>query len=270
MDMDNVIYDIINKKELSIEDIKLNNNNINKQESKRTIRKFLRLMYEESFCVAAQYILVKNKNHLFTLVDIDTKQEFECATNKTLLLYLKLPTTAQNLKIVKKISFLRLKNHQKVYGCAIFNRIFALKGVNKLPKLHKNIKKILSPTILRFRKNSQFIKKIKNNLRSRLSIAIRHTDAIKSDNTFNLVGCSIDFLVQYLETKFQHGMTWDNYGKGCDDKREWNIDHIKPCVSFNLLDPNEQKLCFHYTNLQPLWAIDNRSKYNKLDWIKPI
>ena len=57
----------------------------------------------------------------------------------------------------------------------------------------------------------------------------------------------------FLEAKFKEGMTWENHG-------EWHIDHIKPCVSFNLLDENEQKKCFHYTNLQPLWASENLSK----------
>jgi DNA/RNA endonuclease G (NUC1) len=49
-------------------------------------------------------------------------------------------------------------------------------------------------------------------------------------------------------------MTWENYGK-------WHIDHIKPCANFNLSNDDEQKLCFHYTNMQPLWAIDNQRKW---------
>jgi len=48
-------------------------------------------------------------------------------------------------------------------------------------------------------------------------------------------------------------MTWENHG-------EWHIDHIKPCSLFNLLNEDEQKKCFHYTNLQPLWASENLSK----------
>jgi hypothetical protein len=61
------------------------------------------------------------------------------------------------------------------------------------------------------------------------------------------------FLKGYLAGKFKDGMTWENHG-------EWHIDHIKPCASFNLLDEGEQKKCFHYTNLQPLWASENLSK----------
>ena len=50
-------------------------------------------------------------------------------------------------------------------------------------------------------------------------------------------------------------MNWNNCGLG-----GWEIDHILPCNSFDLSDPKQQELCFNYTNLQPLWAIDNIKK----------
>ena len=50
--------------------------------------------------------------------------------------------------------------------------------------------------------------------------------------------------------------SWDNYGA-------WHIDHRRPCASFDLSDLNEQRKCFHFSNLQPLWAIDNIHKGNK-------
>lgn len=49
-------------------------------------------------------------------------------------------------------------------------------------------------------------------------------------------------------------MNWDNHGI------IWEIDHIKPCVSFNLIDPEQQKQCFHYTNLQPLFKTNEVAK----------
>ena len=52
-------------------------------------------------------------------------------------------------------------------------------------------------------------------------------------------------------------MSWDNYG-------EWHIDHIVPCASFDLSDPNQQRICFNFRNLQPLWAKDNQRKQDKL------
>jgi hypothetical protein len=75
----------------------------------------------------------------------------------------------------------------------------------------------------------------------------------KTGKTMELVGCSKDDLLVHLESKFTEGMTWENYGK-------WHIDHIRPCASFNLEDREEQKRCFHWTNLQPLWAQYNIRK----------
>lgn len=81
----------------------------------------------------------------------------------------------------------------------------------------------------------------------------------KSAKTIELLGCSIEFFKFHLESKFLSGMNWENRGK-----YGWHIDHIKPCSSFDLSKPEEQKKCFHYTNLQPLWAIDNLKKFNKI------
>jgi len=79
----------------------------------------------------------------------------------------------------------------------------------------------------------------------------------KSNSTMKLLDCSLEFLRNYLQNRFINGMSWSNYGK-------WHIDHIKPCASFNLSKPSEQRKCFHYTNLQPLWAKDNQSKRDTL------
>lgn len=74
-----------------------------------------------------------------------------------------------------------------------------------------------------------------------------------------LLGCSIADLCQHLEKQFREGMTWDNY---C--RFGWHVDHIKPCASFDLLDPAQQRACFHYTNLQPLWHWENAAKSDKI------
>lgn len=99
--------------------------------------------------------------------------------------------------------------------------------------------------------------RLKSILRSTLSSKIRKTK--NSPKTVELLGCTIDFFRQYLESKFLEGMNWSNYGlKG------WHIDHKYPCSKFDLSKIEDQKKCFHYSNLQPMWAIDNILKSNKL------
>lgn len=94
--------------------------------------------------------------------------------------------------------------------------------------------------------------------RSRTNDAIKRCGASKSSKTLELLGCSLKSLKSYIESKFLDGMNWDNYGY-----HGWHIDHIRPCCSFDLTDPEQQKQCFHYTNLQPLWAKDNLRKHGK-------
>jgi len=99
--------------------------------------------------------------------------------------------------------------------------------------------------------------RIKRNLQKRIWDAVR--GHCKYDSTKNLVGCSVEELKQHLESQFKEGMSWDNYGRN-----GWEIDHIKPCASFDLSKLEEQHKCFHYTNLQPLYAIDNSRKGCKI------
>ena len=83
----------------------------------------------------------------------------------------------------------------------------------------------------------------------------------KSAHTMELVGCTPEFLRQYLESKFQPGMSWNNFGKG---EGKWNVDHILPCSRFDLKSEEHQRICFNYRNLQPLWENENTLKKDKL------
>lgn len=98
---------------------------------------------------------------------------------------------------------------------------------------------------------------IANRLRSRIWHALKRGAATKSASTVALLGCSIQELRVHLENQFTAGMSWQNQG-------DWHIDHKVPCVSFDLTDPEQQKVCFHFSNLQPLWAVDNLSKGSKI------
>jgi len=97
--------------------------------------------------------------------------------------------------------------------------------------------------------------RLKDNCRKRINDALRNYGIKKSKHTMELIGCSIEKLKEHLESQFKDGMTWENHSL-----HGWHIDHKRPCSSFDLTNPSQQKLCFHYTNLQPLWAKDNLEK----------
>ncbi len=124
----------------------------------------------------------------------------------------------------------------------------------------KNKARLLADQIRRdhARYHSEPLYKLKIVLRKRIQSAIKWSGVRKSEKTVSLVGCDIPFLKSHLESLFSPGMTWENHGN-----KGWHIDHIRPCASFNLSDVAEQRKCFHYTNLQPLWALDNMSKGSK-------
>ena len=103
---------------------------------------------------------------------------------------------------------------------------------------------------------TDFNHRMKAVLRARIHAGIRGR-ALKSASTMMLLGCSIEELKAHLGKMFVVGMSWDNYG-------EWEIDHIMPCSSFNLELEDEQRRCFNFSNLQPLWSHDNRVKFKKI------
>jgi hypothetical protein len=80
----------------------------------------------------------------------------------------------------------------------------------------------------------------------------------KTGNATTLIGCSFEELKVHLESKFEPGMSWDNWGI-----IGWHIDHIRPLSSFDLTNIEQQKEAFSYKNLQPLWAQDNLEKSDK-------
>lgn len=97
--------------------------------------------------------------------------------------------------------------------------------------------------------------KLKYVVRNRLNAFLKNSGLKKKYKMSQYLGCSPAYLKTYLENKFKPGMSWNNHG-------DWHIDHIVPLASAQTED-DIYKLC-HYTNLQPLWAYDNRSKGDKI------
>lgn len=157
-------------------------------------------------------------------------------------------------KIKKQQKQYRIKHADKL------NNYRKIWGQNNPDKVAINAKKHREK--YRNKINKKRRQKRKNNINFRLRTIISNrirmalSRGSKNSTSYDLTGCSWEHLKLYLESKFTVGMSWDNFG-------DWHIDHIKPCCSFDLTDIDQQKLCFHYTNLQPLWAIDNLKKSSK-------
>jgi hypothetical protein len=155
----------------------------------------------------------------------------------------------------------RLKNKDKIKlqktQYYIENKDVILKKIKTYVENNKDI--------VRHRRNKYERRKTKDDIQFRISKNLRRrlrnrlNNKTKSGSALKDLGCSIESFKAYLESKFQPGMSWDNYGY-----YGWHIDHIKPLSSFDLSDRNQFLEACHYTNLQPLWAQDNLTKSNKL------
>ena len=161
------------------------------------------------------------------------------------------------LLVQKKSKEYRIKNkllmREKRKEYTIKNKLLVVEKRKEYYEKNKKIANKKRREYTKKRRVEDISFRISSNIRGRISHALKSNS--KSSKTIDLLGCNIVFLKQYLESKFKDGMCWENYGlKG------WHIDHIKPCYLFDFKNIEEQKQCFHYTNLQPLSAIDNLIK----------
>ena len=94
--------------------------------------------------------------------------------------------------------------------------------------------------------------KLADMLRTRLKCAIRNNQ--KKGSAVKDLGCTIDFLKQYIESKFYSGMTWENWGT------VWELDHIVPLWKFDLTNRKQFLKAINYKNLHPLSIEDHQKK----------
>lgn len=149
----------------------------------------------------------------------------------------------QNEELIKKIKKDRIKKEKLNKKRKKYRKIYYLKIKERRLK-EKEVLRIHNELL-------NLKRRLLNNLRSRLSHSLKRNSKIK--HTLEYIGCTLEELKNHLESRFIDGMNWDNYGK-------WHIDHIHPCASFDLSNPEEQYKCFHFSNLQPLWEKDNLKK----------
>ena len=147
--------------------------------------------------------------------------------------------TASKEKIVKE----KIKKPRKTEDIRAYAKEYRLMNKEKAA-LQKKKKRQSDPMF-----------KLTCNIRNLIYASIKSRGALKKSRSYEILGCSYDEFKTHLEQQFTDGMHWLNQG-------EWHLDHIYP-VSLakdesHLLELN------HYTNFQPLWAIDNFRKGNKL------
>ena len=174
---------------------------------------------------------------------------------------------ALRMKEYRKINSQKIADKRRIYFDANKDRISA----RYKAYCEKNSDKIVAKSRAYYAANSQKINsygtiyirnryktdpvyRLTRSLRVRLQQAFKSQRVEKTQSTFNLAGCTKQELRHHLVSQFREGMTLENHGK------VWHIDHIRPCSSFDLSDKAQAAACFHYSNLQPLFAEENLAK----------
>jgi len=175
-------------------------------------------------------------------------------------------TTSHAAQISARHKQYRLDNKQfseklKLYYQQYYQKNITLKRTQgrQYYQNHTAERKAYIKSYNRRRAKEDIMFRLVRNLRKRLWDALMNN--CKSITTLQSLGCSVENLKSWIEQQFQPGMSWDNYGNG---EGKWNVDHIIPLSKFDLSDHAQLLKACHWFNLQPLWAVDNIKKGNKI------
>lgn len=84
------------------------------------------------------------------------------------------------------------------------------------------------------------------------------------DNYDPILGCTPSFFRKWLKFQFDSEMNYSNYGSGSKTDKKWHIDHIVGYTHFDLTNEDQKLMCTHWTNIQPMWNLNNQEKTNQL------
>lgn len=146
------------------------------------------------------------------------------------------------------------------------NKEYRQNNIDKIRKWHreeyrKNKKNYIvrAKEYSRNKSSSDIQFKLAKILRTRTYQALKGN--FKAGSAVKDLGCSIQELKEYIEKQFKKDMDWNNWG---NKKGFWSIDHIKPLSSFDLSNRQQFLNASNFTNLQPLWHVDNIRKSNTI------
>ena len=181
-------------------------------------------------------------------------------------IYRNVPKNIERQKKYMKEYSIKNRDNKKKYNTSYYikNKDKIIEQVSSYYKKNKShlIKKGYQ---LQKKKTEQDpIFRLLRNLRRRVSVALERVQTRKQTNTYELIGCSVQYLVKHIESQFLQGMSWKN-------RKDWHIDHIVPVnyfvQNFDIKLLEVQKVCFNYRNLRPLWSKENLGR-SKLEFGK--
>lgn len=156
---------------------------------------------------------------------------------------------------------IRRRKPDRTTGCVVCGSEF--RAFSKFSKCcSKKCREKHARNLFKTRRTASSIQiRISNSLRGRIAKAMNSQSLRKATSTMKLLGCDWGTFMNHIQSMWLPGMNWENWGY-----YGWHIDHIVPCSAFDLRVESEQRQCFNYKNLQPLWRVENMKKSNRLDF----
>lgn len=182
-----------------------------------------------------------------------TKDSFVCsicAEIKTLSECYVLPKRGVKTRCKECHNFNRKCDHYK-------NPQYSIDKNNEWLKNNKEKRRLFINDYMNTRNKTDILFNLICKIRGRTKSAFRTNNWKKQDSITEALGCSPKELRDHLVSKFTEKMTEQDILNG-----NIHIDHIIPLSSAKT--PEDLYKLTHYTNLQPLWAIDNLKKGNRI------
>ena len=159
-----------------------------------------------------------------------------CMNNSTML---------YNEKNRETINRKQLENRNKnIEHCKARDKEYRAKNADRIRELNRNGQRKYKTTVKG---------KLMTNLNDRMYKSLTNQNVKRTISTLEALGCTYEELKVHIESQFTEGMTWENHGK-------WHLDHHIPCAAFDLSKEDNQRKCFGFKNVRPLWANDNWRK----------
>lgn len=144
----------------------------------------------------------------------------------------------------------RLRYEVNKEQCTERTKLWVKNNIDKrrvIVKRYKQKKRIESPAYI-----------LATRLASNIRLALKRISVVKKGKTVDALGCTYEEFRKHIEKQFTEGMSWERLS-------EIHIDHIIPAITANTEE--EVIKLFHFTNLRPLWAVDNLRKSDKIGYI---
>lgn len=189
----------------------------------------------------------------------------ECKLEKEVTEYYKYSKGGYLFPYCKPCARARSRTQSKEYYAKNSKKV--IKRTNAYTKANREKLRPWFADYAREKRQTDLNYRLAHNLRKRISNYFYDLKKSKSyskpKSTIPALGCTVQFLIKYLESKWTAKMDWKNYGSG---KGKWEIDHIIPLTKFDLTNPDQFMKANHYKNLQPMWSKHNKQKGNRLDY----